>query len=211
MQSANNLCQACQHTLPILTHHCEICARFLPFSSPICGTCQTTPPPFDRIFTLSPYVKPITWLITSLKFKHQLASAKTLAARLTAKVKDEWYKQIPLPDLLIPIPLHPKRLQERGFNQALEIAKYINKSLSIPLDAHGLRRTRHTIAQTQLTAHARRQNVANAFSVHKDYTGLTVALLDDVVTTGHTVSACSKLLKAAGADIIHVWCCARRS
>lgn len=204
-----SMCFACQQSLPILSHHCPRCAKFL--SETIhCGACQKNPPPFDLMHALFPYESPIIQLIIALKFQHQLSHANVLSLDFINAIQTHWYINKPLPDLIIPVPLHPKRLQERGFNQALEIAKPIARALHLPIDTHGLQRCLYTAPQSGLTAEERKQNIANAFKTHRRYDGLTIALLDDVVTTGQTITACSHALMKSGAKRIHVWCAARR-
>lgn len=216
-RQTGNLCLACLQDLPILPYHCPRCAQFLPITPhalaepvPTCGACLKLAPPFDQTFALFPYDPPITQLIIQLKFQHRLSHAKALGELLIQKIRHEWYSDAHLPDLIIPVPLHPRRLRERGFNQALEIAKPVARALSIPIDAHGTRRIKHTAPQSTLTGSERKQNVSHAFSICRDYTGLNLAVLDDVITTGHTLTALCKMLKAHGASRIDVWCCARR-
>jgi len=206
---ANNLCHACQIRLPSLSNHCLQCAGKRQTHGAICDACLTTPPPFALTHALFPYQSPITQLIVGLKFKHQLSHALALGELLSERIQSNWYKNEPLPDLIIPVPLHPLRLRERGFNQALEIARPVAKTLSIPLDIHGVARLRHTAAQSGLAALERKRNIAQAFTALRDYSGLNVAVIDDVITTGHTISELCRTLKAAGAKTIHVWCCAR--
>ena len=91
----------------------------------ICGACLKNPPPFDLTHALFPYQPPIMQLIIALKFQHQLSYAQALGEWLTQAIQQGWYRHQPLPDLIIPVPLHPRRLRERGFNQALEIARPI--------------------------------------------------------------------------------------
>lgn len=209
------ICVACQKYLPILPEHCPQCAQFLPstFVMPVdwrCGSCLKNPPPFTAIYPLFPYEAPIIHLITQLKFQQQLQYARVFSELFLQQIREHWYQQQPLPDLIIPVPLHSKRLQERGFNQALEIAKPLAKALALPLDRDGLKRIKPTLAQSGLSALARKQNMQNAFIAERDYVGLRLALIDDVVTTGHTVTECAHLLKQLGAKSIDIWCCARR-
>jgi ComF family protein len=203
------LCFACLQSLPILSHHCPRCAKFLS-NNRLCGKCLKNPPFFDALYACFPYEFPIIQLITELKFQHKLSHARVLSHLLITHIQQVWYANQPLPDFIIPVPLHPKRLQKRGFNQAIEIAKPISRALRIPLDIHGLQRKLDTAAQSRLSAKERRHNIANAFQAHRDYTGLTIALIDDVVTTTQTITACCKALKRSGAKKIHVWCVARR-
>jgi ComF family protein len=219
-QIANEgICLACSQDLPILPDCCVKCAKFLLIAASfsqnkknpmVCGACLRNPPPIDRTFVLFPYEFPVIQLITQLKFQHRLYQAKLLGQLLLQQIQQHWYKNQALPDLIIPVPLHPQRLRERGFNQALEIAKPIGRALHIPIDLHGLRRIKSTSAQSGLSAVARKDNIAGAFYSEFDYAGRHVALLDDVVTTGHTVAECCKILRRQEAAHIDVWCCARR-
>ena len=209
-----NICSACQKDLPILSHTCPQCAQYLLQTGTkdyTCGACQSHPPPFDRTLALFPYVAPIIQLIIALKFQHQLSHAKLFGELLADKIQTFWYQHQPLPDVILPIPLHAKCLRERGFNQAVEIARPLAKTLSLPLDLHGVQRVKHTAAQSGLLADDRKRNIANAFAARRDYRGLTVAVVDDVITTGHTMTEFCRLLKQNGAKKIDVWCCARRN
>ena len=209
------ICSACQDDLPILSHHCYQCAQFLhqtDDSRLICGTCQKNPPPFERTYTLFPYQPPIIRLIIHLKFQQQLSFASFFSELFIKKMRETWYVNQPLPDLIIPMPLHDDRLRERGFNQALEIAKPIAKAFAIPLDIRSIKRIKPTAAQSGLSAKQRKQNIAHAFSANpkQSYANLSVAVMDDVITTGYTMVEFCKVLKQHGAKTIDVWCCARR-
>jgi predicted amidophosphoribosyltransferase len=105
--------------------------------------------------------------------------------------------------------LHPQRLRERGFNQALELARPVARALDVPLAATLARRVLATTEQASLTAQERRRNVADAFRIDRDLTGQRVAVVDDVMTTGSTVGALAGALRNAGARHIQVWVCAR--
>jgi ComF family protein len=210
--TAEDLCRACFFDLPILHESCIQCAKTLPESEAkhlVCGKCLQSPPPFDRTYALFAYQSPITKLIMELKFHECLVNANVLGTLMITAIKDKWYRNQTLPELLIPIPLHPKRLKKRGFNQALEIARPIAKSLHIPIDTQGCLRIKHTDAQAQLALKKRTHNMKNAFLIRGDYTNRHIAILDDVTTTGHTIMAFSKALKKAGARQIDVWCCAK--
>lgn len=208
-----NLCGNCSISLPILPYHCPQCAQFLPLTighHSHCESCLTQAPPFDRTFALFPYEFPIDSLITQLKFQRQLSHALLFGNLLANQISQTWYRQDSLPDLLLPIPLHHSRLRERGFNQAYEIAKPIAQALKLPIDIQHTLRHKPTRTQSSLPARHRKANIQNAFSVSNDYTGLHLAVIDDVITTGHTVREFCRVLKQHGAGRIDVWCCARR-
>lgn len=207
---ASFICIPCEKDLPMLMTRCRCCAQKISGSENlICGACQKQPPPFELSYALFPYEPPISKLITALKFHSQLQYANLLGELLLQKIRSDWYKNKPLPDLIIPIPLHHKRLQERGFNQALEIAKPIANALTIPLESLRVQRIKNTRKQSELGAAERYRNMQHAFKVVGNYDNLCIAVLDDVVTTGHTVTEFCQILKQHGAKSIHIWCCAR--
>lgn len=208
-----NLCDACLHDLPILPHHCPQCAHFLPANgknTPHCGHCQQQSPPFHRTFALFPYQFPIISLITRLKFQHQLDHAALFGRLLVRQIRQHWYRDDRLPDLILPVPLHTSRLRERGFNQAHEIARPVGRTLGIPIDRQNVIRQKMTAAQRQLPAKQRKLNIQDAFRVNRMYTGQHLAVIDDVITTGQTVSELCRLLRLHGACKIDVWCVARQ-
>jgi ComF family protein len=210
---SQSICLPCQHELPILTENCQKCALFLPAKNRakgLCDICLTTPRPFRRTYALYAYESPIVDMIVGLKFNQQLSIAALLGELLLEQIQQNWYRHHPLPDVIIPVPLHPYRLRERGYNQALEIARPIAKELGIYLDVTGVTRTRHTAQQSSLDKAARQLNLANAFAACRDYAGMRVAVLDDVITTGTTVTSLCLVLNDRKASSIEVWCCARR-
>ena len=144
-----DLCLTCATELPHLEtqHTCQQCAETLPTSGEHCGHCLKQPPAFDRTIALYHYQTPLTSLITRLKFSADLKQANLLGQLLTEKLLI-FYQQQALPDIIIPMPLHIKRLQERGFNQSVELARPITKQLCIPLELHACQRIRATSAQT---------------------------------------------------------------
>ncbi len=178
----------------------------------ICTHCNKTLPhytinPNDNIFALFHYETPISELIWKLKFHGDLS-----IAHLFSTVWIDFIKQqhtFTLPDLIIPVPLHFSRLKQRGFNQALEIAKPIGKYFHIPVDTKSCVRIKDTRPQSSLPAQKRKNNVKNAFGLSYSITAKHVAILDDVITTGNTVSEITQLLQKTGVETIDVWCCAR--
>jgi len=113
------------------------------------------------------------------------------------------------PQAIVPVPLHPGRYRQRGFNQAIEIARTLSRRLDIPLDLHGCRRVRATAAQAKLSAEERRKNLRKAFSVRMPDERRHVAILDDVITTGATARELAGALRRAGVARVDVWACAR--
>ncbi len=207
---SQDICQSCLKSLPILPQGCLRCANILPLlpGNVSCGVCLKNPPPFDRTYALFCYQQPVTHLILQLKFQHALAHARLLGELLAVKIQQEYQHQ-PLPELLIPVPLHTQRLTERGFNQALEIARPIAKALQLTLLIQHCKRQKATEPQATLPAAERQKNLRNAFEITCDLTGKHIAVIDDVITTGFTITEFCHALKKQGAKKIDVWCCAR--
>lgn len=176
----------------------------------LCDPCHCDLPHALLTGTLFSYEPPITKLILQLKFNHALVNARVLGELMADKIRHEWYLSKALPQLIVPVPLHSNRLKERGYNQSVEIARPITKALQIPIDLTP-RRIKITQAQATLSPHKRKLNVKNAFEARRRYDGLHIAVLDDVITTGHTIEEFCRTLKKAGAERIDVWCCGRRS
>ena len=201
-----DLCPACQADLPRIKAACRCCG--LPLSKQeqaICGQCLQTPRPYQH--TLSPffYQPPLIELISQFKFHHRLAMARIFAHLLGDHILARRDK----PEVLIPVPLHPRRLRERGYNQSLEIARLLGRQFGIPVD-HGLcHRSRYTQSQSGLTATDRKRNIKNAFKLNRPCHYRHLAIIDDVITTGHTVGELAKCLQKSGADRIDVWSVAR--
>ncbi|MCP5195882.1 MAG: ComF family protein [Gammaproteobacteria bacterium] len=204
-----DLCAGCTADLPRNVLACAICALPLPMgqASP-CRDCRLQPPDYDRAFAPFCYRPPIDFLMRRLKFNGRLSHARLLG-ELFADTLIE--RGGPWPDCIVPVPLHPLRLRERGFNQSLELAHPAVRRLHIPLQAEGLQRIRYTTPQIQLDARARQVNPRGAFVLDRLLPGARVALIDDVMTTGSTVSECARVLRAGGATDIEVWVIARAS
>ena len=129
---------------------------------------------------------------------------QALAAPFGQMLYDYWQTQNIPADLLIPVPLHPRRLRERGYNQSLLLAEQLARRVGLPVDQAALRRVKHTRPQVGLGARERQENVADAFEcVSSSLAGQRVVLIDDVCTTGNTLEACSQALKAQG--VRSVW------
>jgi ComF family protein len=144
-------------------------------------------------------------LIGEFKFRQRLHLARPLSRLFCAELPT----QLSRPDLILPVPLHPRRLRERGFNQSLELARRIAADLELKIDWHSCRRIRATLPQSSLDQRARRKNLHSAFVADPELAGRHIALFDDVITTGTTVSATSRALLQAGASRVDVWALAR--
>ncbi len=199
-------CSACLRDLPYNKVACPVCALPLPGSGlKACGRCTRRPPPFAASHVPLRYEPPLSRLIGEFKFNHRLHLTASLSTLFCTTLPAD----LPRPDLLLPIPLHPRRLRERGFNQSLELARRIAGELDLELDWRCLRRVRATPPQSRLDQRARRRNLHSAFAAEGALRGCRIALLDDVITTGATVTAASRALLRAGAQRIDVWALAR--
>jgi ComF family protein len=164
------------------------------------------PPPFDGACVPFRYAYPLDQLLRAFKYRGILSYGRVLGCLLASHVAA---RGAPLPERIIPVPLHPSRHRERGFNQAHELAMPVSRSLSIPLDDRLCRRIRATDDQTELDARQRRRNVYRAFEVLGRMQLRHVALLDDVLTTGSTASELARVFKQAGVKTVEIWAVAR--
>lgn len=197
------LCPECSTDLPGLPPHlCPLCADQTTHGER-CGACLKDPPHFERTIALFHYDFPLDRIIHALKYGHQLAVVPWCSRRLAKRMATDEF------DLIIPLPLHPQRLIERGFNQSAEIARTLGCSLRIPVDHDNVLRTRPTPPQADLPHKERKKNVRGAFECRTDLTGRRLLLIDDVMTTGATVNECARVLKLHGADSITVAVIAR--
>jgi ComF family protein len=200
-----DLCRHCAAELPRNQACCARCALPLPQAAALCGQCQRRPPPWDAAWVPFRYAWPLDRLESRFKFGADLAAGRVLSSL--------WLRESPpmtMPAWLLPVPLHVGRLRERGYNQAIELAKPLASSHGPSLRFDGLIRSRATPAQTELGALARRRNVRGAFTARPHTTWPAhVALFDDVMTTGATLSECARVLKRAGVQRVDVWALAR--
>lgn len=204
------LCPACSAALPWNCRACRACALPLPGVGPAplgaCGDCLERAPPQDAAWAAFIYRAPISQQIVALKFRGQLAPAHVLGAAMASQLAR---RAEPMPELLIPVPLHSARLRRRGYNQALELARELGRRLSIPLQPGAARRLRATGEQTRRSAPERRRNVRGAFAVDASVRGRHIALFDDVITTGATLAELARAARRAGAARVEVWAAAR--
>ena len=151
------------------------------------------------------YQEPTSSLIHRFKYEGCFALAEPLARCLSAA----WPAWVQPPDLIIPIPLHPRRKRRRGYNQSELLAAPLARDLGLPMNPRGLRRVRHTAPQVGLGPEERHDNVRGAFAADDSFTGRRVLLIDDVLTTGATMRAAAEALLAAGAASVSAYCLAR--
>lgn len=200
-----DLCADCAAELPRNRSCCARCALPLATAAASCGECQRRPPPWDAAWAPFRYGWPLDRLESRYKFGVDLAAGRALSTL--------WQREpcpIERPQLLLTVPLHRSRLRQRGYNQALELARPLARKFDVPLRHEVLQRVRSTDAQTELDAVGRRRNVRGAFALHADIAlPAHVAILDDVMTTGATFAECARVLKRAGVQRVDVWALAR--
>jgi ComF family protein len=202
--SGGLICPACEADLPGLPlERCPRCALPSP-GARLCGRCLADPPEFDATIAAFAYAFPADALVKALKFESQLALAPYLAAHLAGLLAAAG----PV-DLVIAVPLHAQRLAERGYNQSVEIARALSRSVGKPLATRGCERLRDTPAQAELPLDARKRNMRGAFRCSLALAGRRVALVDDVMTTGATLDALAGAVKRAGAASVDNWVVAR--
>ena len=190
------VCVPCrQQYLEQTRPRCRQCANPLDDMAQLCGRCLRRPPAYDATFTAADYAAPVDQLLLQLKFGARLAHAPLFA------------------QLLCPVPLGPARLVERGYNQALEIARPLARHLDIALQARLALRVRETRAQSGVAPRERRANLAHAFIAEPAFSARLAAchvgIVDDVMSSGHTVHALAAALKRAGARKVTVLVAAR--
>jgi len=197
------LCPACEGQVePLGEPVCQVCG--LPGATWRCAACQSDPPPFDAAHALAAHQGPLAQAVRGFKYQRRYWLGAGLAAHLGRAPRAWWATA----DLIAPVPLHPRRLVGRGFNQALVLARGLPKGQGPVLAPRLLRRLRHTRPQVGLAPHQRRSNVAGAFGVSPAWQerldGAWVLLIDDVFTTGATAAECAGVLKQAGAARVEV-------
>ncbi len=203
-----DICCGCFFDLPVNRNCCYRCGE--PFDTitetlKLCGHCLSQPPAFDESLAPFLYHSSIAYLITSLKFGKHYKNARLLGMLMAKHIQSN----TELPDCILPVPLHKSRYRQRGFNQSIEIAQTLSRQLQIPLDLNSCIRIRNTHQQSRLAAKQRRKNMLKAFTVKKSLDYQYIAIVDDVMTTGSTVSELAKTLKRAGVERVDVWVCAR--
>lgn len=195
-------CGPCDAALPYLGPACcPVCALPTP-DGVVCGRCLSHPPRLDRTVAVFAYAFPVDALIRALKFNEQLLLAPQLAGRLAQRIEAR-------PDCIVPMPLHPARLRERGFNQSLELSRRIARQLEIPLLEQACQRVRDTLPQSALPWKERGKNMRKAFACTADLKGKHVAVVDDVMTSGASINELARVLRQAGASEVSAWVVAR--
>jgi ComF family protein len=198
-------CPPCATGLPRHGLQCPACATPVPVRG-LCGRCQRQPPPVAETIAPFRYAPPISEDIHQLKYRRKLACGRDLGALLARELESRLPE---LPDVLVPVPLHWKRQFRRGFNQSVEIAGPVSRTLRIPIDPGLVRRRVHTMPQVGLRPAQRRRNIRRAFAATDAPMPTSAAIVDDVITSGATVFEVARCLRAAGVQTVFVWALAR--
>ena len=223
MRRGGVVCAGCISDLPHTGPSCPRCAEALKPLAPIgmasertgtpaapCNLCRAQAPAFDHSVALWRYDFPLDGLIGAFKYRHQLALAPFFGEQLAQRVRLLLGSgDLTRPDVILAMPLHPRRLAERGFNQSLLVAKVLSRQLRLPLRSDWLQRVRHTPSQAGLPWQQRAANLEHAFRCKDDVAGCHVAVVDDVMTTGSSLQEVARTLKLAGAIRVDNWVLAR--
>ena len=200
-----DICTGCRSELPWNTPACPVCAQ--PTAAPApCRDCQHRAPAFDH--ALAPLILKGTvrhW-VHAMKYRGSFPAARLLGQLMADASESD---PMPAPDLLVPVPIHATRRWRRGFNQSEELARHLGRALNIPVLAGPVQVLRRPGEQIGQTAAQRRRNLRGAFRIDHDLSGLHVALIDDVMTTGATLDALARAARSAGAARIGAWAAAR--
>lgn len=196
------ICDGCHKDLP--WHSAPQCPQCgLLSNGLVCGSCLNTPPEFDATHSLFTYDFPLDAMMQRYKYGNMLNLGHIFGKMLSKKV------DLANIDLIIPMPMHPTRLKERGFNQSLEIAKVLSKNCPQKLDFTSAQRQKYTPPQASLPLKERVKNIKGVFKISADLNGKRIAIVDDVMTTGASLNELAKTLKQAGAAHLECWVVAR--
>lgn len=201
------ICQPCRLSLSTSAQSCPVCAA--PSRGQICGTCLRDQPHFDASVAAFIYQYPLDRLVQSFKFGANLTLVDFFADALAAKISQNANSEHPLPRRIIALPLANKRLATRGFNQSALLADALARRLGLRVAHHAMQRIRETPPQTGLSKALRLKNMKGAFECVGDISGQHIAIVDDVMTTGATLSEAAKVAKQAGAASVTTWIIAR--
>jgi ComF family protein len=216
-RDAEYFCEHCREHIQLVDHPlCNVCGRPFPDANGDdheCGVCLERPPQFIAARAWACYPReddhPLREVVQKFKYARKVSLGRPLG-RLMARGCQEFLREID-PDVIVPVPLYPKRLRWRGFNQSVLLAREVSRAYGIHMDPFLLQRRHETAAQTRLAEEERRRNVRGAFTLDPDrpIRGKRVLIVDDVYTSGATVNECSRTLKQGGAKEIYVLTLAR--
>ena len=207
LDTLNSVCRLCYENLPHRFNNCARCGMPYASSQNHCGKCIKQPPPYDVCFCAFEYKDSISHLIRACKYHDQPELALKLANLFVREAKDN---ALTMPDLFIPVPMHIKKLRQRGFNQSILLTQAISKKLEIPYSNKIVIKNKTTPAQANLPLKRRQKNLKDCFKYNKRTNAKHIVIIDDVITTGTTVTEMTKILKRNGVDYIQVWGIAQR-
>ncbi len=173
----------------------------------LCGNCLSHDYYYDRVYSPFLYSEEMAYLIKKLKYQQKIHYANILSTLFLQKINT--LKDFRLPQAIIPIPMHTRRLKSRGFNQALELSRIFASHYQLPLNYSCFIRHRYTDLQAEMSASKRQKNIQQAFKLKKPINYSHIALIDDVMTTGSTVNEAARILKQSGIKKVDVWIIAR--
>lgn len=198
-------CEPCIHDLPWVKHRCQSCGQGTHAPIVRCKACQSQPgqvyPRFAPLF----YEGTIKKLMWQFKFGDALHLARTFAELL----EYAYPMHEAQPELFLPVPLHPKRMRERGFNQSIQIAKILKQNMGIPYDWRAIERLKYTEPQHLLSQQKRKVNLKEVFHITRPIHASHVAIIDDVITTGETSKVLADLLRQSGVPQVSIWAVAQ--
>ena len=203
-QISEPICTACLQYFPELGPACVSCATpIADMKCLYCGQCIINPPDLDRVIIPYQFDEPLRTVLHEFKYREGLYLAKFLSQKILKLVPSDYTT-----DCVIPVPMHAKKLRERGFNQAALLARLIAKALQCPLELLLCKKIINTPAQAGLDAVLRKKNLRDAFHIeliHYKH----VTLVDDLMTTGSTANEIARLLKLQGVERVDLFCCAK--
>ena len=207
--ASQRICQTCQAYFLRPQNPCQSCGLPLKHRALRCGACLNNPPAYDEVVSPFLYQAPLDTLINNFKHKGDRCAGKALGEIFAQAVYRHYQRQhLPMPQRLVAVPLHWRRHWRRGFNQAALLCDELSGALNIPIFVH-IKRTDSRPAQQHLSRDQRLMNLTDGFKVTRPLKGGSIAIVDDVMTSGATANTLAKLLKTAGADKVSIWALAR--
>ncbi|MDZ7842497.1 MAG: ComF family protein [Gammaproteobacteria bacterium] len=198
-------CDACAAGLLRHGRQCRACGVPVVIDG-LCGRCQRRPAPIAETVAPFRYAPPVSEDIHKLKYHRKLACGRDLGTLLARELE----ARLPeLPEVLVPVPLHWRRQFQRGFNQSVEIARPVSRILGVPIETGLVKRTAYTPPQVGLGPATRRRNLRRAFKTTGATMPASVAIVDDVITSGATVAEVARCLRRAGVETVFVWALVR--
>ncbi|WP_423202247.1 ComF family protein [Legionella rowbothamii] len=203
-KSNHAVCERCIEFMPLLGLACRHCATPLADAgSLICGSCIKKPPQFEHAYITYKFEEPLRGLLHQFKYHNGLYLHSFLSHLMLNGLPDS-----NLPQCLIPVPMHARKIKQRGFNHAAILTRGLAKKLNLPYDLTSCQKILNTAPQASLDKKQRQSNLRHAF-ISKKLPFQHVALVDDLLTTGSTANELALTLKKSGVERVDLWCCAR--